>query len=171
MFNAPERSSARRMAHNRSSWTATLFLAAVAVTGCAGQRPITSSVPPAPTPVPTSTPTPTRPSTPTPAPAPRPPTRTTRNRRHAALRLCRVSMSKRAPRPGTASRSTAPRSRRRNFRHEYARRRAPPLPFGSILRVTNLNNGREVEVRVIDRGRPLGIAFSIWRTPRRCRWT
>ena len=26
------------------------------------------------------------------------------------------------------------------------------LPFGSILRVTNLNNGREVEVRVIDRG-------------------
>ena len=26
------------------------------------------------------------------------------------------------------------------------------LPFGSMLRVTNLNNGREVEVRVIDRG-------------------
>jgi rare lipoprotein A len=26
------------------------------------------------------------------------------------------------------------------------------LPFGSIVRVTNLNNGREVEVRVIDRG-------------------
>jgi rare lipoprotein A len=26
------------------------------------------------------------------------------------------------------------------------------LPFGSILRVTNLNNGRGVEVRVIDRG-------------------
>ncbi|HEY2645655.1 MAG TPA: septal ring lytic transglycosylase RlpA family protein [Candidatus Acidoferrales bacterium] len=26
------------------------------------------------------------------------------------------------------------------------------LPFGSILRVTNLNNGREVQVRVIDRG-------------------
>ncbi len=26
------------------------------------------------------------------------------------------------------------------------------LPFGSILRVTNLNNGRDVEVRVIDRG-------------------
>jgi rare lipoprotein A len=26
------------------------------------------------------------------------------------------------------------------------------LPFGSILRVTNLNNGRQVEVRVVDRG-------------------
>jgi rare lipoprotein A len=26
------------------------------------------------------------------------------------------------------------------------------LPFGSILRVTNLNNGRQVDVRVIDRG-------------------
>jgi rare lipoprotein A len=26
------------------------------------------------------------------------------------------------------------------------------LPFGSLLRVTNLNNGREVQVRVIDRG-------------------
>jgi rare lipoprotein A len=26
------------------------------------------------------------------------------------------------------------------------------LPFGSILRVTNMNNGRSVEVRVIDRG-------------------
>jgi len=26
------------------------------------------------------------------------------------------------------------------------------LPFGSILRVTNMNNGREIEVRVIDRG-------------------
>src|ERR1700722_5561410 len=26
------------------------------------------------------------------------------------------------------------------------------LPFRSILRVTNLNNGRDVEVRVIDRG-------------------
>jgi rare lipoprotein A len=26
------------------------------------------------------------------------------------------------------------------------------LPFGSILRVTNLNNGRRIEVRVIDRG-------------------
>ena len=26
------------------------------------------------------------------------------------------------------------------------------LPFGSILRVTNLNNGRQIEVRVIDRG-------------------
>jgi rare lipoprotein A len=26
------------------------------------------------------------------------------------------------------------------------------LPFGSIIRVTNLNNGRNVEVRVIDRG-------------------
>lgn len=26
------------------------------------------------------------------------------------------------------------------------------LPFGSILKVTNLNNGREVQVRVIDRG-------------------
>ncbi len=26
------------------------------------------------------------------------------------------------------------------------------LPFGSILRVTNMNNGRDVEVRVIDRG-------------------
>ena len=26
------------------------------------------------------------------------------------------------------------------------------LPFGSVLRVTNLNNGRDVQVRVIDRG-------------------
>jgi len=26
------------------------------------------------------------------------------------------------------------------------------LPFGSIIRVTNLNNGRQIEVRVIDRG-------------------
>jgi rare lipoprotein A len=26
------------------------------------------------------------------------------------------------------------------------------LPFGSILRVTNLNNGRQIEVRIIDRG-------------------
>ena len=26
------------------------------------------------------------------------------------------------------------------------------LPFGSILRVTNLNNGRDVQVRVVDRG-------------------
>ncbi len=30
------------------------------------------------------------------------------------------------------------------------------LPFGSILRVTNLNNGRQIEVRVIDRGPFIG---------------
>jgi rare lipoprotein A len=30
------------------------------------------------------------------------------------------------------------------------------LPFGSILRVTNLNNGRHIEVRVIDRGPFIG---------------
>lgn len=28
----------------------------------------------------------------------------------------------------------------------------PTLPFGSIVRVTNLRNGKQVEVRVIDRG-------------------
>jgi rare lipoprotein A len=28
----------------------------------------------------------------------------------------------------------------------------PTLPFGSLLRITNLRNGRTVEVRVVDRG-------------------
>ena len=40
----------------------------------------------------------------------------------------------------------------RGVRHEQADGRAPHLPFGTRLRVTNIENGRSVVVRVNDRG-------------------
>lgn len=126
-----------------SRWLISAILAATLLAGCASRRPIATRAPapPAePQPVPSATPSP--PSAPG---ALQPPTR---------------------PSPfvpgmfveeGKASWYGIPFHGRRAANGEIfdmnslvAAHRT--LPFGSILRVTNLNNGRNVQVRVIDRG-------------------
>jgi rare lipoprotein A len=111
--------------------------------GCAGRRPI-ASVPPSPPPAqPESVPAATQPPS---APiGPQPPTRT-------APFVPGVFVEE-----GKASWYGVPFNGRRAANGEIfdmnslvAAHRT--LPFGSILRVTNLNNGRDVQVRVIDRG-------------------
>lgn len=117
--------------------------------GCAGHHPIASVPPSAPVPAPQPTP----PAAPAPAPsrpapgpgAAAPPTRTTPF-------VPGVYVEE-----GTASWYGIPFHGRRaadgevfDMNQLVAAHRT--LPFGSILRVTNLNNGREVQVRVIDRG-------------------
>jgi rare lipoprotein A len=129
----------------RSSWLIAPFFAAFLLAGCAGRRPIASVTPPTPpaTPEPVPGPAPTRPpSAPNPA---QPPTRT-------APFIPGVFIEE-----GTASWYGIPFHGRRAANGEIfdmnslvAAHRT--LPFGSILRVTNLNNGRDVQVRVIDRG-------------------
>ena len=133
------------MPRPRSGWLPALFFATLAAAGCAGRRPMTTSVPP-PSTQPESTPLPApKPNAPPAATATQPPTRT-------APFIPGIYVEQ-----GTASWYGVPFNGRRAANGEtfdmntlVAAHRT--LPFGSILRVTNLNNGREVEVRVIDRG-------------------
>ena len=117
-----------------------LLLAAIFVVGCAGRRPAATTGPPVISPQPVPQP----PPSPSIAPPPATPTPN-------------------APTPGIyveegiASWYGVPFHGRRAANGEIfdmntlvAAHRT--LPFGSIVRVTNLNNDRQVEVRVIDRG-------------------
>ena len=139
LLDVPERKPANLKVYVRLRRPATLFLVAITLTGCAGRSPITTTVPPAPSP--STTPNPGPPAT----TATQPPTR-------SAPFVPGIYVEQ-----GTASWYGVPFNGRRAANGEIfdmntlvAAHRT--LPFGSILRVTNLNNGRYVEVRVIDRG-------------------
>jgi rare lipoprotein A len=126
-------------------WFISALFAVLFVAGCAGRRPV-SSAPPTP-------PATQQPQTPA-APA-KPP---------VASNAPEAPPTRSAPfvpgifvQEGTASWYGVPFNGRRAADGEIfdmnslvAAHRT--LPFGSILRVTNLNNGRDVQVRVIDRG-------------------
>lgn len=124
-----------------------ICIAALMAAGCAGRRPVSTVPAPAPSPSPQPVPTPAPgPTGPPSAPsASQPPTRSTPF-------VPGIFVEE-----GTASWYGVPFNGRRAANGEIfdmntlvAAHRT--LPFGSILRVTNLNNGRDVEVRVIDRG-------------------
>lgn len=145
-----ERNPQNLMARLPSFRPYVLAIVALFAAGCSARRPITSTIPPAPMPQPASEPG----MPPAPSPSPNPPSSAS-----AAAPLTRG-----APfipgvyvEQGTASWYGVPFNGRRAADGEIfdmnsfvAAHRT--LPFGSILRVTNLNNGREVQVRVIDRG-------------------
>jgi rare lipoprotein A len=134
------------------SWPLALVFVVLAATGCSGRGPITNRVPPAPQTEPEPNPQPG--TTPQPPAKSNPPARTATS----------TPPTRSAPfvpgiyvEQGTASWYGVPFNGRRAANGEIfdmntlvAAHRT--LPFGSILRVTNLNNGRDVEVRVIDRG-------------------
>src|SRR5260370_10473804 len=133
-------------ARSRSAWFSALLLATLAaVGGCASRRPVTSSSPPVLAPGPESAPEPV-PTQPPAAPGTaQPPTRSA------------PSVPGTYVEQGTASWYGVPFHGRRAANGEIfdmntlvAAHRT--LPVGSILRVTNLNNGRQLEVPVIDRG-------------------
>jgi rare lipoprotein A len=125
-----------------SAWLWALLLAALAAAGCAGRRPLSSAppiAPPEPAAQQNSGPHPSAPS------VQQPPTR-------SAPFIPGIYVEE-----GTASWYGIPFHGRRAANGEIfdmntlvAAHRT--LPFGSILRVTNLNNGKQIEVRVIDRG-------------------
>ena len=124
----------------RSGWLISPFFAVFLLVGCAGRRPIANAPPPPPA-GPESAPSPP-PSAPI---GPQLPTRT-------APFVPGIFVEE-----GKASWYGMPFHGRRAANGEIfdmnslvAAHRT--LPFGSVLRVTNLNNGREVQVRVIDRG-------------------
>src|SRR6266853_1678019 len=135
------------MKRARSSSFAGIFVSMIALFGCAGRRPVISSAPPVvnPAPAPELTPEPA-PTQPLLSPsAAQPPT-------GSAPSAPSIYVEQ-----GTASWYGLPFHGRRAANGEIfdmntlvAAHRT--MPFGSILRVTNLNNGRQVEVRVIDRG-------------------
>jgi rare lipoprotein A len=122
--------------HAPASKLLTLVFLAIAVSGCASRRPIAASAPPVISP---------EPAPPAPAaPSIEPPS--------SSAPVPRVYVEQ-----GIASWYGVPFHGRRAANGEIfdmntlvAAHRT--LPFGSILRVTNLNNGRQVEVRVVDRG-------------------
>jgi rare lipoprotein A len=140
-----ERPSARLASFPHPVWLIATLFAAFLAAGCAGRPPIANAPPTPPPSQPESVPAPapTRPpSTPS---APQPPTRNTPFVPGVFVQ------------EGTASWYGIPFHGRRAADGEIfdmnslvAAHRT--LPFGSILRVTNLNNGRDVQVRVIDRG-------------------
>jgi peptidoglycan lytic transglycosylase len=114
-----------------------LLLATIVAAGCAGRRPAATSAPPVIVPQPAPQP---------PAPSVEQPPATTAPSAPAIY-----------VEEGIASWYGVPFHGRRAANGEIfdmntlvAAHRT--LPFGSILRVTNLNNDRQVEVRVIDRG-------------------
>jgi rare lipoprotein A len=126
-----------------------LLLVAVVLAGCASRPPVAGAPPSLPTttePQPTPSPAPTPPARPTSAPAvTQPPTRMTPF-------VPGIFVEE-----GIASWYGAPFHGRRAADGEIfdmnslvAAHRT--LPFGSIVRVLNLNNGRDVQVRIIDRG-------------------
>jgi rare lipoprotein A len=138
---ASELASVMFLVRARISWVVALLLVTLSLVGCAGRHPVASSVP--------ST------SSPLPAPPPvQPPPKSSSTQPPA----------RGAPfvpgnyiEQGVASWYGVPFHGRRAADGEIfdmntlvAAHRT--LPFGSILRVTNLNNGRQIEVRVIDRG-------------------
>lgn len=136
------------MARARSGWPLALVFVALAAAGCAARPPLTTSVPPTPAPqtepAPASAPPKSKPLPPAASTTPSP----TRN----APFVPGIYVEQ-----GTASWYGVPFNGRRAANGEIfdmntlvAAHRT--LPFGSVLRVTNLNNGRDVEVRVIDRG-------------------
>jgi len=134
VFEVSDRASSGLAARFRLGWVIAFCFAALAVMGCAGRRPIASSAPSAPAPQPPLARGPAQ-----------PPTRT-------APFVPGIYVEQ-----GIASWYGVPFNGRRAADGEIfdmntlvAAHRT--LPFGSILRVTNLNNGRGVEVRVIDRG-------------------
>src|SRR5712664_362428 len=131
---AMERAFTIPMSRARCGSFAGIFVCMIPLFGCAGRRPVISSAPPVvnPAPAPELTPEPA-PTQPLPSPsAAQPPT-------GSAPSAPSIYVEQ-----GTASWYGLP----------FPGRRAAhgTLPFGSILRVTNLNNGRQIEVRVIDRG-------------------
>jgi rare lipoprotein A len=140
-----ERKPASFKARIRSAWPLALLFASLAAAGCAGRSPIATSTPPAPQQEPAPAPAPKSNPRPPAATGTLPPTRT-------APFVPGIYVEQ-----GTASWYGVPFNGRRAANGEIfdmntlvAAHRT--LPFGSILRVTNLNNGRDVEVRVIDRG-------------------
>ena len=144
---AMERAFTIPMSRARCGSFAGIFVCMIALFGCAGRRPVISSAPPVvnPAPAPELTPEPA-PTQPLPSPsAAQPPT-------GSAPSAPSIYVEQ-----GTASWYGLPFHGRRAANGEIfdmntlvAAHRT--LPFGSILRVTNLNNGRQIEVRVIDRG-------------------
>ncbi len=139
MYDVVERRPASCfMLHSRWGPQIVLLAAVLAAAGCAGRRPVTAPAPAPSGPV----------SQPGAAPAPstaQPPTRNTPF-------IPGIYVEE-----GIASWYGEPFNGRRAADGEIfdmntfvAAHRT--LPFGSIVRVTNLNNGRSVEVRVIDRG-------------------
>ncbi|HEX3376554.1 MAG TPA: septal ring lytic transglycosylase RlpA family protein [Candidatus Acidoferrales bacterium] len=142
-----ERLTARVAPFLRLRWLAFGCIAVLMAAGCAGRRPVSTVPAPTPSPNPQPVPAPAPvPSGPPSAPsASQPPTR-------SSPFVPGIFVEE-----GTASWYGIPFNGRRAANGEIfdmntlvAAHRT--LPFGSILRVTNLNNGREVEVRVIDRG-------------------
>jgi rare lipoprotein A len=138
-----ERASTRMTSFLRSARLITPFAAALLMAGCAGRRPI-ASAPPSPPPA-QPQPAPAPPHPPSAPGAAQPPTRT-------SPFVPGIYVEE-----GTASWYGIPFHGRRAANGEIfdmnslvAAHRT--LPFGSILRVTNLNNGLDVQVRVIDRG-------------------
>ena len=135
--------SAWPASHLRSNWWIAPFFAALLLAGCSGRRPVANAPPP---PVTPESAPPSVPARPPSAPgAAQPPTR------HSPF-VPGIFVEE-----GTASWYGIPFNGRRAANGEIfdmnslvAAHRT--LPFGSILRVTNLNNGRDVQVRVIDRG-------------------
>ena len=148
-----ERNPQSLTARLRLRWPLTLFFMALAAAGCSGRRPIATSIPPAPAPQPEPAPAAQPPLAPRSQSKPLPPAGgvpppLTRN----APFVPGIYVEQ-----GTASWYGVPFHGRRAANGEIfdmntlvAAHRT--LPFGSMLRVTNLNNGRDVEVRVIDRG-------------------
>jgi len=138
-----ERASTWMTSFFRSARLITPFAAVLLMAGCAGRRPI-ASAPPSPPPA-QPQPAPAPPHPPSAPGAAQPPTRTS------------PFVPGMYVEEGTASWYGIPFHGRRAANGEIfdmnslvAAHRT--LPFGSILRVTNLNNGRDVQVRVIDRG-------------------
>jgi rare lipoprotein A len=139
---------AQLTAHIRSGWPLALVFVALSAAGCAARSPLTTSVPSPPAPQ-------TEPATASAPPKSKP-------LQPAASNT--PSPTRSAPfvpgiyvEQGVASWYGVPFNGRRAANGEIfdmntlvAAHRT--LPFGSVLRVTNLNNGRDVEVRVIDRG-------------------
>lgn len=122
------RMRARRLAGRRFAWVGFALVTACAANGCAGRRPLASSVPPPPAPEPIPS---LPPSTP----------------------LVPGAYAEQ----GVASWYGVPFHGRRAASGEIfdmntlvAAHRT--LPFGSFVRVTNLNNGKQTDVRIIDRG-------------------
>lgn len=124
-----------------------LFAAVLAIAGCGARRPVATSVPSAPAPAPVSTPAaPASPSPSAPSVAIPPPASA------ASPFVPGVYVEQ-----GIASWYGKPFDGRRaadgevyNMNAMVAAHRT--LPFGSVVRVTNLNNGLTADVRIIDRG-------------------
>src|ERR1700675_357858 len=137
------RAAGASAAHVRTARLAALLLATIAAAGCAGRRPATASTPPVIVPEPIPQPGPVQPP---------PATGNAQPPSRSAPIAPAIYVEQ-----GIASWYGIPFHGRRAANGEIfdmntlvAAHRT--LPFGSILRVTNLNNGRDVQVRVIDRG-------------------